>query len=216
MKVLVTGSAGYIGKVVCAGLRMSGYDVVGFDCLDAGVPGVPRFVGDIEEIGCFLCEIEPDVVVHLAAKTSVEESFHLSTEYWRVNVKGTEVLVEEMKRAGCQRLLFASSSSVYGGGNFSEDEFPEPLNVYGETKARGEGLVMGSGLDVVVMRFFNVVGAAFGYGERRCPETSFVPRLLSFVHEGKVFPVNGMNCGTPDGTPVRDYVWVGDVAIAIN
>jgi len=227
MRILVTGSEGYIGKPLTAMLTSFGYEVYGFD---AQMPIVKNTLlvpfrlkggcrGDIEDVGSYIKDVRPDAVIHLAALAEVGGSDEKAAEYERVNIGGTAAVLRAMQDVGCRRLLFASSSSVYGNGaSLREGDPLDPASVYGKTKRHAEGLIRGyqqaGHVDACNMRFFNVIGAAFGYGDEH--GTSVVPKVFEWMLAGEErFPVDGMDLDTPDGTPVRDYVYLGDLCRAI-
>lgn len=216
MRLLVTGSGGYIGSAVCRMMHELGFDVVGLDSeLQIEHPW-EQVQHDVRDIDAISHALRPDAVIHLAALAAVGECDARAAEYRSVNVDGTKAVVAMMRQVGCRRILFASSSSVYGNGlGLTETERPLPASLYGETKLEGETIVMQADTRPVVMRFFNVIGSAFGSGDYTT--TSIVPRLFSWMkwRPDEPFPIDGTHHPTEDGTPVRDYVHLGDICRAM-
>jgi UDP-glucose 4-epimerase len=227
MKLLVTGGAGYIGSVVAASLLDAGHEVVVLDDLSTGhrdaVPAGAAFV----EAG--LPDAQPvlegagfDGVLHFAAKSLVAESVARPELYWFNNVVGSLRLLEAMRAAGVRRLVFSSTAATYGTPTVSpitEDTPAVPTNPYGQTKLAVDHAIAGEasahGLAAVSLRYFNVGGAANGRGERHDPETHLIPNVLA-VPAGRreAVEVFGTDYPTRDGTAVRDYLHVQDLADA--
>src|SRR4051794_1238852 len=228
MTWLVTGGAGYIGSHVVAAMREAGESVVVYDDLSSGdrkrVPDdVPVVVGSVLD-GDLLTEAlrEHDVrgVVHLAAKKQVEESVHRPLDYYRENVEGLRVVLAAMADAGVSYFLFSSSAAVYGAPDLDlvrEDSPCEPVNPYGRTKLIGEQLLgdvaTATGLRYASLRYFNVAGAA-------SPEladrgvANLVPMVFQRLAERRAPVIFGEDFPTPDGTCIRDFIHVADVASA--
>jgi len=222
---VVTGGAGYIGGHVVAALRRDGIRVVVLDDLSTGraerlpldVPLVRGRVGD----GRVLRSVLPGAagVVHLAALTSAPESVRDPLAYYRANVTDTATLLSAMADAGVPRILASSSAAVYGsaaGGALTEQDHPRPENPYGTTKWIGERLLAevgaATGTAGVALRFFNVVGAAAPVlADTRT--SALLPRVLRAA-QGAPLTVHGRAHPTPDGSAVRDFVHVRDVAEA--
>ncbi|SHK00557.1 UDP-glucose 4-epimerase [Nocardiopsis flavescens] len=226
MKLLVTGGAGYVGSVVTALLLEAGHDVTVLDDLSTGhrdaVPaGARTVVADVHNAADVLT---PDTaaVLHFAAKSLVGESTTAPAEYWRTNVAGTLALLEAMDRHGVDRLVFSSTAAVYGepasAAPLREDDPPVPTNPYGAGKLAVDRMLESwahaYGLGAVSLRYFNVAGAHRGLGERHDPETHLLPNLLRAALEGTPARVHGTDHPTPDGTAVRDYLHVADLARA--
>ncbi|MBI3723090.1 UDP-glucose 4-epimerase GalE [bacterium] len=231
MRVLVTGGAGYIGSHVARALVRAGHEVEALDDLSrghremaarAGVPLIEADVRDGNALDRVLAR-EWDAVVHLAALALVPESVEREKLYEEVNVVGSLALLDSMTLARVPRLIFASSAAVYGEPSTPgtrEDAMRSPLNPYGRTKHVFEfvleGLPPDAGLRWLSLRYFNVAGASDegDLGERHDPETHLVPRLLEAAFAGEPFTVFGRDHATRDGTCVRDFVHVEDVARA--
>ncbi len=228
MTWLVTGGAGYIGGHVVRALRAAGYPVVVLDDLSTGrperLPGdVSLVVGSVTDrsaVAGVLCRYPVDGVVHLAARKSVAESVARPDWYHRENVGGVVALLDAMAQAGVSRLLFSSSAAVYGipaTARVDESCRTEPINPYGLTKLLGEQLIgaagNGYGLSWVALRYFNVVGAANPLLADRIP-ANLVPIALAALAADRPVTVTGTDFPTRDGSGVRDYVHVEDLAAA--
>jgi UDP-glucose 4-epimerase len=224
---LVTGGAGYIGAHVVAALAEAAEDVVVLDDLSSGdatrIPGVPLVVGSVLDaalVARTLAEHRIDGVVHVAAKKQVEESVRLPLLYYRENVEGLRVLLEAVTVAGVGSFVFSSSAAVYGApdtGIVEEDADCRPVNPYGRTKLIGEQMIAevaaATGLRHVSLRYFNVAGAGGDAGEDHYPETHLIPNILRTAQGRNPYvEVFGTDYPTPDGTCVRDYVHVADLA----
>jgi UDP-glucose 4-epimerase len=236
MRVLVTGGAGYIGSVVAAQLLRDGHGVTVYDNLYKGhrgaVPEGARFVqGDLFDgdlLGRALRdggdgEGGPiDAVMHFAALSLVGESVAEPALYFRNNVAGTLNLLDAMRGAGVGRLIFSSTAAVYGqpvSTPIYEDAELRPINPYGESKLMVETLLRrydeAYGLHAVSLRYFNAAGAAGHLGEDHHPETHLIPNVLAVAHgRAEAVQVFGTDYATPDGTAVRDYIHVSDLARA--
>lgn len=230
MRVLVTGGAGYIGSVVAEALLARGHGVVVYDNLAGGhrdvVPdGAPLVVGDVLDgptLGAELREHRIEGVVHLAGLSLVGESVGSPDRYYHANVVGGLTLLDAMHRAGVGLVVFSSSAAVYGEPSkqpIEEDDPPAPTNPYGETKLAVERAIgwyaRAFGLRGVSLRYFNAAGASARRGERHDPETHLIPLVLQ-VAAGRreSVTVYGDDYPTRDGTCVRDYVHVLDLADA--
>lgn len=229
MRVLVTGGAGYIGSVIVARLRARGHDVVVYDDLSRGhaaaVPeGVPLVRGDVRDttaVRAALAEGGCEAVVHMAALAEVAESVAEPDRYFSVNVDGTAAVVEAATAAGAGRLVFSSTAAVYGAPErtpIDEGDKLAPANPYGETKLAGERLLQQARsrgeLAATALRYFNACGALGACGEDHDPESHLVPLALRAARDGSPIRVFGDDYPTPDGTCVRDYVHVADLADA--
>ncbi len=228
--VLVTGGAGYIGSVVVAQLLGRGYEVVVLDDLSRGhrqaVAPEATFVrggiGDRGVLDELLRRHRCEALVHLAAYALVGESVAKPEMYRANNVTAGRVLLEGVAAAGVRRVVFSSSCAVYGhppATPISEQAPLMPVNPYGETKREFERLLTafaaGDGATVFSLRYFNAAGATPHYGEDHAPETHLIPNVLR-VASGALpaLDVQGTDYPTPDGTAVRDYVHVLDIADA--
>ncbi|WP_432157147.1 MULTISPECIES: UDP-glucose 4-epimerase GalE [unclassified Streptomyces] len=228
MSWLVTGGAGYIGAHVVRALAEGGQSVVVYDDLSTGtaerVPeGVPLVVGsvlDAERLGQAVRDHAVTGVVHIAAKKQVGESVEQPLHYYRENVTGLQTLLEVMAANGVDRIVFSSSAAVYGMPDVdlvTEDTPCLPMSPYGETKLVGEWLIKAAaaahGLRAASLRYFNVAGAA-------SPELAdtgvfnLIPMVFERLEADEAPRIFGDDYATPDGTCVRDYIHVEDIASA--
>jgi UDP-glucose-4-epimerase GalE len=229
-KILVTGGAGYIGSHTRYFLEKRGHSVVVVDNLSRGhreavPPDILRVIdiGDTAKMEALLREEQIDAVIHFAAYASVGESAEVPEMYFANNVSGSVSLFEAMLRAGVKRAVFSSSAATYGIPKrvpIPEDEPHSPINPYGETKVMVEKIM--DWLDKyrefrgIRLRYFNACGAepGTGLGELHDPETHLIPLLLRAVQTGKTMTIFGDDYPTPDGTCIRDYIHVSDLADA--
>lgn len=225
---LVTGGAGYIGAHVVRELLQSGRQVVVFDDLSSGleqrVPdGVPFVRGDVTDpaaVAAALAQHGIDGVIHLAAKKAAGESVEIPLHYYRENVDGMLALLEAMQREHVDRLVYSSSAAVYGTPEVNPVAETAPLrpdSPYGQTKVVGEWLAadqgIATGLSWVALRYFNVAGA----GSDALGDTSannLIPMVFAALDRGERPRIFGADYPTPDGTCIRDYVHVADLASA--
>ncbi|MEU5089780.1 UDP-glucose 4-epimerase GalE [Streptomyces sp. NPDC021356] len=228
MTWLITGGAGYIGAHVVRAMTEAGEQAVVYDDLSTGIAervpdGVPLVVGstlDGERVARTLTEHGITGVIHLAAKKQVGESVELPLQYYRENVEGLRVLLEAVTAAGVGAFVFSSSAAVYGMPDVDlvTEETPcAPMSPYGETKLAGEWLVRATGratgLSTASLRYFNVAGAA-------APELAdtgvynIVPMVFEKLTENAPPRIFGDDYATPDGTCIRDYIHVVDLAEA--
>ena len=229
MKVLVTGGAGYVGGVSVDALLAAGHGVVVLDDLSTGhraaVPPEARLVegsyGDEAAVRALLEAEGIEAVLHCAARSLVGESVQDPAKYYRDNVAGGVALLEAARTAGVRRLVFSSTASVYGVPDatpIDEDAPLRPINTYGETKRTFESALRwyagAYGMRSVVLRYFNVAGATERLGEVHRPETHLVPNSLTALLGGPALTLFGDDYPTPDGTPIRDYLHVEDLAAA--
>jgi UDP-glucose 4-epimerase len=229
MRILVTGGAGYVGSVSVEHLIEAGHDVVvldngatdnpSADLLDAKV--VRGSYGDRPLVAEILTAHRIDAVLHCAARSLVGESMHQPALYYGENVAGGIALLDAMRDAGVNRLVISSTASVYGQPESSpvgEDAPLRPVNVYGETKRTLEAAAgwygRAYGLRAAALRYFNVAGASTRNGEAHDPETHLIPNCINAVRGGPPLNVWGDDYPTPDGTPIRDYLHVLDLADA--
>ena len=230
-RVLVLGGAGYIGAHTCKALSQSGYQPVAFDNLSTGhesfVRWGPLVRGDIRDSDAVLGALRAytiDAVLHFAASAYVGESVSNPQKYYENNVGGTIALLGAMLKADCRKLVFSSSCAIYG----EPDELPireaapkNPVNPYGASKLMVERILsdyaLAHGLASMALRYFNAAGADpdGDIGELRDPETHLIPRAMMAI-QGHIsdFAVFGNDYPTPDGTAIRDYVHVADLAAA--
>jgi UDP-glucose 4-epimerase len=229
--VLVTGGAGYVGAHACQALAAAGFVPVAFDNLSTGWREAacfgPLVEGDLLDRSALDAAFgawRPVAVMHFAALSLVGEAMADPGRYWRVNLGGSLNLVEAALAAGCRDLIFSSTCAVYGdqdGVVVTEDSPQAPLNAYGASKRAIEDMLgnfgASHGLRPVIFRYFNVAGADPGgrIGEQHRPETHLIPLMLEAI-EGRrpALTLHGSDYPTPDGTCVRDYVHVADLAEA--
>ncbi|MGY1735262.1 UDP-glucose 4-epimerase GalE [Geodermatophilus sp. SYSU D00684] len=227
MRVLVAGGAGYIGSVVTAALLEGGHEVTVLDDLSTGhadaVPEGARFVqATLQDSAPVLAEVRPEAVLHFAAKSLVGESQVRPEIYWEHNVGGSLALLEAMRAVDCRRIVFSSTAATYGEPEqvpIREDAQTRPTNTYGATKLAVDAMLTSYAtaydFAAVSLRYFNVAGAAYGLGERHTTETHLIPIALQ-VAAGKreAMTIYGEDYPTPDGTCIRDYIHVSDLADA--
>lgn len=228
MTWLITGGAGYIGAHVARAMTDAGERVLVLDDLSAGLParlpaGVPLVRGsalDADLLKRVLAGHAVTGVVHLAARKQVAESVAQPTRYYQENLGGLATLLEAVAEAGVERFLFSSSAAVYGNPDvdlITEETPCAPVNPYGETKLAGEWLVRAAGkahgMSTVCLRYFNVAGAA-------APELAdtgvfnIVPMVFDRLTRDEAPRIFGDDYATPDGTCIRDYIHVADLAEA--
>ena len=231
MRVLVTGGAGYIGSVVAAQLVAAGHEVTVLDDLSTGhaeaVPAGATFVkGTLRERAAEVVADGTEAVLHFAAKSLVGESVAEPARYWSTNLGGSIALLEAMREFGVRTIVFSSTAAVYGEPErtpIAETDPTRPTNPYGATKLAVDTTLTEFarlyGFGAVSLRYFNVAGAhraADGtwFGERHDPETHLIPAVLTAAAAGQRVQVFGEDYPTPDGTCVRDYIHVTDLADA--
>jgi UDP-arabinose 4-epimerase len=228
--ILVTGGAGYIGSHTCKALAHAGHTPVTYDNLSRGfqhaVKWGPLERGDIldaERLGEVIARHRPDAVVHFAAFAYVGESMADPGPYFRNNVVGTLGLLDAMRAHGVNRIVFSSSCTTYGARTsepITEERPQAPVDPYGRSKWMVELILRdyaaAYGLGAVALRYFNTAGADPDgeIGEDHDPEPHLIPVLLDAAAKGAPFKINGDDYDTPDGTCVRDYVHVSDLAEA--
>lgn len=224
MRVCVTGGAGYVGSVVAELLVARGHDVVVFDNLSTGhrdaIPSGCTFVeGDVrDDRALSRALVGAGAVLHFAASSVVAESMQKPLAYFDNNVTGTTVLVRAMQTRGIRRLVFSSTAAVYGTPAelpITEDAPCRPENPYGWSKLTVEWMLAASNLEYVALRYFNAAGATEQCGEDHRPESHLIPIVLDAALERREsVTVFGDDYPTRDGTCVRDYVHVSDLAEA--
>lgn len=227
MTWLITGGAGYIGAHITREMRAAGASVVVLDDLSTGdrarIPDVPFVEGSVldgETLARALHEHGVDGIVHLAAKKQVEESVSRPLFYYHQNVEGLRVLLDAATEAGVRWLVFSSSAAVYGAPDMSlvhEDTACLPVNPYGRTKLIGERMIAdvaaATGLRFATLRYFNVAGAADPALTDR-GMSNLVPMVFEQLTRRAAPRIFGNDYGTPDGTCIRDFVHVADIASA--
>ena len=229
-KVLVTGGAGYIGSVTAHVLKQRGYGVVIVDDLSRGyehnVRGLPfhkLHLAETSTLADLLSSEQVDAVVHFAAHSMVGESTKKPELYFLNNAGGSASLLSAMIQANVKRLVFSSTAAVYGTPKLvpiPEDLPFAPVNPYGESKVQVETMLKWmdqcSALRSIALRYFNACGSdpESGLGEEHVPETHLIPLLLRAVATGTPMTIFGDDYETPDGTCVRDYIHVTDLAEA--
>jgi UDP-glucose 4-epimerase len=229
MKVLVTGGAGYIGSVVSEYLIGAGHEVVVADNLSTGYRDAVDSRARFEEVDLLdtaavseLLSQGIEAVFHFAAFSLVSESMADPLKYYRNNINGAISLVEGMRDSKIEYMVFSSTAAVYGEPDsipITEDSALDPVNPYGNTKLAIERLLNDSdtayGIKSISLRYFNAAGASDSHGEDHRPESHLIPIVLEAA-EGKrdEVVVFGDSYGTEDGTCVRDYIHVKDLATA--
>jgi UDP-glucose 4-epimerase len=232
MRLLVTGGAGYIGSAVAALLLDNGHEVAVLDDLSTGhadaVPDGAKFIR-----GTLRADAAPlmrdgrfDAVLHFAAKSLVAESVAHPDRYWSNNLGGTLALLEAMRQSGTRSIVFSSTAAVYGEPetNPIEETAPtRPVNPYGQSKLAVDTALTEHaalfGFGAVSLRYFNVAGAhrrgsGAMFGERHDPESHLIPNVLKAAVTHVPVKIFGTDYPTPDGTCVRDYIHVSDLADA--
>jgi UDP-glucose 4-epimerase len=229
-RVLVTGGAGYIGSVTTQLLLDEGYEVVVFDNLERGhreaIDARARLIeGDLRDgdsIAQAMKEVQPDGVLHFAAYALVPESMQSPELYFRNNVGGGINLAEAMLQSGVKKIIFSSTCATYGQPKkipIDEEEQQKPENPYGESKYMFERILSSyhqiHGMQVVFLRYFNACGATDKFGEDHDPETHLIPIVLQVaLGKREKVMIYGDDYPTPDGTCVRDYIHIVDLARA--
>ncbi len=229
MNVLVTGGAGYVGGVSVDAILTAGHEAVVLDDLSTGHRAVPHpdarlhqgSYGDQAAVRDLLEREHIEVILHCAARSLVGESVRDPARYYRENVAGGIALLEAARAAGVRRVVLSSTAAVYGTPDRSpitEDAPLQPINPYGETKRSIEAALgwyaRAYGFRGVALRYFNVAGATERLGEIHRPETHLIPNILIAAGGGSALTLFGDDYPTPDGTPIRDYIHVADLADA--
>ncbi len=230
MKIFVTGGAGYIGSVTSEMLLDEGYETVVFDNLERGhreaVDSRARFIqGDLrnpDDIKKAIMEVGPDAVIHFAAYALVGESMEHPEWYFGNNLRGGINLAEAMLKARVSKIVFSSTCAMYGQSGQSPitEETPQrPINPYGESKMMLEKILTWYervyGVKPVFLRYFNACGASEQYGEDHDPETHLIPNVLKVATgQRESVEIFGDDYDTPDGTCIRDYIHIWDLARA--
>jgi UDP-glucose 4-epimerase len=229
MQVLVTGGAGYVGSVSVERLVEAGHDVIILDDLSTGhtasvVPGARLVRGSYADRATLAAVMESqriEAVLHCASKSLVGESIADPAAYYRANLGGGITLLETMRDLGVLRLVLSSTAAVYGIPEvvpITEDAALQPINPYGETKRALEAAIgwygAAYGLRSICLRYFNVAGATARNGEDHHPETHLIPNILAAADGGAPVTLFGTDYPTADGTCIRDYIHVADLADA--
>jgi UDP-glucose 4-epimerase len=230
MRVLVTGGAGYIGSVVAAQLVDAGHQVVVYDNLSKGhresVPSQAKLVvgdvGDRAALEATFAEHRPEAVLHFAAWIEAGESMREPERFFRNNTANALTLLETVLAHHVRRFVFSSTAALYGEPESTpirESDKLLPTNAYGESKLLVEQMLGWfhriHGLSTASLRYFNAAGATETLGERHSPETHLIPLILQVANgERSQISIFGDDYATPDGTCVRDYVHVSDLASA--
>ncbi len=229
MRVLVTGGAGYVGSTSAELLVDAGHEITVLDNLFRGyraaVPPqatlVEGDIGDAALVERTLRERGIEAVLHCAGLAQVGESVAQPDRYFSENVAAGQRFLDAMRSVGVRRIVFSSSAAVYGvpqSSPIEEDHPLRPVNPYGETKRAFEGMLdwyaTGFQMAAVSLRYFNVCGATEERGEDHQPETHLIPNMLTSARGGPPLKVFGTDYPTPDGTCVRDYIHVSDLAAA--
>ncbi len=230
MNVFVTGGAGYVGSVTVDRLVRAEHQVVVFDNLEHGHvaavhPSAKLVVGDLrnkEEVVRAVTEAKPDAIIHFAAYAYVGESMQRPLDYFENNVTGSLNLIFAAQQAHVKKFIFSSSCATYGVPEhlpITEQTPQLPVNPYGESKKMVEKMLLWThrihGMEVVILRYFNACGATENLGEDHRPETHMIPLALQAVRRARDrFEIYGDQYPTKDGTCIRDYVHVKDLARA--
>lgn len=229
MKVLVTGGAGYIGSVITEELLGAGHEPVIFDSFLKGHdPSIPQGVavvrGDVRDTALLertLRDERIEAVIHMAGLIEAGLSVRYPERFFAANVGGTASVCEAMCAVGVRRLVFSSTGSLYGNTNkapFTEDTPADPPNPYAESKLMAERMlsIIAPARDMVCtsLRYFNAAGATERNGEMHDPETHLIPLMLRAAERNAPVSIFGTDYPTPDGTTIRDYVHVSDLAQA--
>ena len=231
MKILITGGAGYVGSACLRYIANQGHEVLAYDNMVEGHPKAvgdnPYVEGDIADTDLMtktLKDFGADAVMHFAAATNVGESVTNPEYHYRNNIGGTLSLLNAMREAGVKRMLFSSTSSLYGLSEqvpMSEETSQDPINPYARSKMAVEWMIRdfahAYGLGFTLLRYFNACGAepSGDFGEYHHPETHIIPLILRVpLGQAQDIKVFGGDYPTPDGTCIRDYVHIRDLAKA--
>jgi len=230
-KLLVTGGAGYVGSHCCRAFAEAGWDVTVFDNLSTGwrdlVKWGPLIVGDLQDpadLNAAFEKVKPDAVAHFAGSALVAESVREPSIYYRNNTLATLNLLEAMRRHGAGYLIFSSTCAIFGqaqADTIREDHPKNPINPYGMSKLMVEQMLRdfdaAHGIRSIPLRYFNAAGADRDAktGERHACETHVIPLAMKGAYDaGYEFTILGSDFDTPDGTAIRDYIHVEDLAEA--
>lgn len=225
MHVLVTGGAGYVGSAIVHCLLAENHDVRVLDDLSTGhreaVPSNTELIEGslLDQVALKRSLTHIDAVIHCAGKSLVSESVTNPEKYFLNNVEGSRMLIEAMREQDVSHIVFSSSAATYRGDAqaLTETSAEEPSNPYGQTKLEVDKMLLKSGFTGTSFRYFNVAGALLShgrwYGERHSPETHLIPNVLGATPD-EPLKIFGNTWATPDGTCIRDYIHVADLARA--
>lgn len=229
MQLLVTGGAGFIGSATTQALLQAGHSVTVFDNLSKGhraaVPTSATFVhgdiGDYSQLAAVFASTRFEAVLHFASLIEAGESMQQPARYFRQNVAYSNNVIAAAQQSGCDRFVLSSTAAVYASSDqpLTEDSQIAPANLYGATKLMIEQMLawyqQTVGLRYAVLRYFNAAGALPGRGEAHSPETHLIPNVLKVPlgQREKLF-IYGTDYPTPDGTCIRDYIHIADLASA--
>jgi UDP-glucose 4-epimerase len=230
MKIFVVGGAGYIGSVCTELLLNAGHQVSIFDNLSEGHRGavdsranfVQAELADRTEIEAAISSVRPDAVMHFAANALVGESMHNPSKYFRNNISNGLNLLDAMVAAGVGQIVFSSTCAIFGPPErlpIDETAVPRPISPYGESKLAFEKILRWyneiHGVKFVCLRYFNAAGASEKFGEDHRPETHLIPTVLQVaLGQRASVEIYGTDYDTPDGTCIRDYIHILDLAQA--
>jgi UDP-glucose 4-epimerase len=230
MRIFVVGGAGYIGSVCAQLLLDEGHEVIIFDNLSEGhrraIDSRANFIrGDLAsrlEIDAALSIARPDAVMHFAAYALVPESMHDPSKYFRNNISNGLNLLDAMLKTGVRRIIFSSTCAIFGPPErvpIDESAVPRPISPYGESKLAFEKILRWydqiHGFKFVSLRYFNAAGATDNFGEDHQPETHLIPTVLKVaLGQSPNLEIYGTDYETPDGTCIRDYIHIVDLAHA--
>jgi UDP-glucose 4-epimerase len=230
MKILITGGVGYIGSIVAQQLKQAGHQIVIYDHLQRNNPtrvrGMDLVVGDTTNLELLIKTLQEkniEAVMHFAAYIEAGESMQNPGKYFYNNVHGSFQLLQAMIEAKVNKLVFSSTAAVYGNPEsipIKETDKKQPVNPYGESKLMVEKMLAWYGqihnLRSIAIRYFNAAGATLdgSLGEAHNPETHLIPNIIKSVLQKKEFTLFGDDYDTPDGTCIRDYIHVLDLAKA--
>ena len=221
--ILVTGGSGFIGSVTCKLLVDSGFNVINIDRVKRQLDGVTQYPFDIDnhQLKGVIELTKPDAVIHLAADHSVPESLVNPASTYNNNVANTISLLDHSINAGVKHFVFSSSSSVYGDSDSllnTESDETNPKTPYGRSKLMIENVLKDFSeaydFNFASLRYFNAAGSYEGLGYQLNPKQHLIPILVEKVLNGETFTINGDDYDTPDGTCIRDYTHVFDIAVA--
>ena len=220
MRILVTGSSGHLGEALVRVLRSEGEEIVGLDLLDSEYTTAVGSIVDRDFVR--RCVEGMDAILHAATLHKPHVGSHSRQDFVDTNVTGTLNLLDGMREAGVGRLVFSSTCATYGQPDrvpIREDESTTPTNPYGESKLAVDRMIAGfcaaHRIGAVSLRYFNVAGASGDLGEHHEPETHLIPNVLrAAAGHAENVSVFGTDYPTEDGTAIRDYIHIEDLAVA--